>query len=84
MNKAESWLEKTLNYRFQNSELFQQALSHRSATRHNNERLEFLGDAVLDFVVSGAVFRAYPGAAEGDLSLDMSDPVQAFITRSLP
>jgi len=68
LNKAESWLEKALNYRFQNAELFQQALSHRSATRLNNERLEFLGDAVLDFVVSGAVYQAYPGSAEGDLS----------------
>lgn len=68
MNKAESWLDKVLNYRFQNPELFQQALTHRSATHRNNERLEFLGDAVLDFVVSGAVYRAYPDAAEGDLS----------------
>lgn len=68
MNKAETWLEKTLHYRFQNAELFQQALTHRSATNRNNERLEFLGDAVLDFVVSGAVYRAYPEAAEGDLS----------------
>lgn len=68
MNKAESWLEKTLHYRFQNAELFQQALTHRSATNRNNERLEFLGDAVLDFVVSGAVYRTYPEAAEGDLS----------------
>jgi len=68
LNKAETWLEKTLHYRFQNAELFQQALTHRSATNRNNERLEFLGDAVLDFVVSGAVYRAYPEAAEGDLS----------------
>ncbi|NQV86580.1 MAG: ribonuclease III [Woeseiaceae bacterium] len=68
MNKAESWLDKTLHYRFQNAELFQQALTHRSATNRNNERLEFLGDAVLDFVVSGAVYRSHPEAAEGDLS----------------
>ncbi len=68
MKKAESWLEKTLSYRFQNVELFQQALTHRSANNRNNERLEFLGDAVLDFVVSDAVYHAYPDAAEGDLS----------------
>lgn len=68
MNKAESWLEKTLRYRFQNAELFRQALTHRSATNRNNERLEFLGDAVLDFVVSEAVYRARPEASEGDLS----------------
>lgn len=68
MNKAESWLEKTLRYRFQNADLFQQALTHRSATNCNNERLEFLGDAVLDFVVSEVVYLARPEAPEGDLS----------------
>jgi ribonuclease-3 len=68
LKKAESWLEKTLRYRFQNAELFQQALTHRSATRHNNERLEFLGDAVLDFVVSDALYTSHPDASEGDLS----------------
>jgi ribonuclease-3 len=68
LDKAESWLEKTLHYRFQNAKLFQQALTHRSATNCNNERLEFLGDAVLDFVVSEAVYLARPEASEGDLS----------------
>lgn len=68
MNKAESWLEKTLRYRFQNAELLQQALTHRSASKRNNERLEFLGDAVLDFVVSEVVYLARPEAPEGDLS----------------
>lgn len=68
MNKAESWLEKTLRFRFQNAELFEQALTHRSATQHNNERLEYLGDAVLEFVVSEAVYRARPDAPEGDLT----------------
>lgn len=68
MNKAESWLEKTLQYRFENAALFQQALTHRSATRCNNERLEFLGDAVLDFVISEAVYALSPDAPEGDLT----------------
>ena len=68
MKKAESWLEKTLEYRFQNPELFQQALTHRSAHPRNNERLEFLGDAVLGFVISEIVYRLRPEAAEGDLS----------------
>ncbi len=68
MNKAESWLKKTLRYRFQNAELFEQALTHRSASKSNNERLEFLGDAVLDFVVSEVVYLARPEAPEGDLS----------------
>ncbi len=68
MKKAESWLDKTLQYRFENAELFQQALTHRSATSHNNERLEFLGDAVLDFVISEAVYVACREGSEGDLS----------------
>lgn len=68
MNKAESWLEKTLQYRFHDADLFKQALTHRSASNRNNERLEFLGDAVLDFIVSEIVFEARPDAREGDLS----------------
>ena len=68
MKKAERWLEETLHYRFDDALLFQQALTHRSAARNNNERLEFLGDAVLDFVISEQVYRARPFADEGDLS----------------
>ena len=68
MEKAESWLEKTLHYRFHDAGLFVQALTHRSATGPNNERLEFLGDAVLDFVISDALFDLRPEADEGDLS----------------
>ena len=68
MEKATSWLEKTLHYQFRDAELFVQALTHRSATGSNNERLEFLGDAVLDFVISDALFRLRPEADEGDLS----------------
>ena len=68
MKKAERWLQETLHYEFQDAELFRQALTHRSATNHNNERLEFLGDAVLDFVISEVVYTARPEAPEGDLS----------------
>jgi len=68
LEKAESWLEKTLHYRFHDGELFVQALTHRSATGRNNERLEYLGDAVLDFVISDALFKLRPAADEGDLS----------------
>ncbi len=68
MKKAERWLEETLHYRFEDALLFQQALTHRSAARNNNERLEFLGDAILDFVISESVYRARPLASEGDLS----------------
>ena len=68
MDKAESWLYKTLHYRFDDADLLNQALTHRSATGRNNERLEFLGDAVLDLVISDAVYRSRPNASEGDLS----------------
>ena len=68
MDKAESWLYKTLHYRFEDAGLLNQALTHRSATGRNNERLEFLGDAVLDLVISDTVYRARPDASEGDLS----------------
>ena len=68
MDKAESWLDKKLRYRFHDTELFSRALTHRSAHGRNNERLEFLGDAILDFVISEALFELRPDASEGDLS----------------
>ena len=66
--KAETWLKERLDYTFDDARLLQLALTHRSAPGDNNERLEFLGDAVLDFVVSEAIFRTHPMAQEGDLS----------------
>ncbi len=68
MDKANTWLKSTLDYDFNDPGLFVQALTHRSAPGESNERLEYLGDAVLDFVISEFVFRARPGADEGDLS----------------
>jgi len=68
ITKAETWLKKSLDYEFNDVRLLEQALTHRSAPGANNERFEFLGDAVLDFVISEVVFRAHPLAPEGDLS----------------
>ncbi len=68
MDKALSWLANTLDYRFDDERLFEQALTHRSSPGASNERLEFLGDAVLDFAVSEVVYDAMPEADEGDLS----------------
>lgn len=62
------WLKNSLDYEFNDVRLLEQSLTHRSAPGDNNERLEFLGDAVLDFVISEFVFRAHPLAPEGDLS----------------
>ncbi len=67
-SKAETWLQTTLGYRFNDAHLLQQALTHRSCPGDNNERLEFLGDAVLEVVISDIVFRTHANAPEGDLS----------------
>jgi len=57
-----------LDYRFDAPGLLRTALTHRSAGRDNNERLEFLGDAVLSAVVSRALYERFPRAAEGVLT----------------
>ncbi len=68
LDKAAAWLKATLDYQFENPVLLAQALTHRSAAGPSNERLEFLGDAVLNVVVAEAVFRAKPFADEADLT----------------
>jgi len=68
LDNAERWLSKTLGYSFSDVGLLQQALTHRSAPGASNERLEFLGDAVLDIVISEVLFHSLPDAPEGDLS----------------
>lgn len=55
-------------YRFQDPGLLKLALSHRSLGRVNNERLEFLGDSILNFVVSARLFELKPDNDEGELS----------------
>ncbi len=61
-------LEERLGHRFQRAELLEQALTHRSYGSPNNERLEFLGDGVLDCVVAQELFARFPGSSEGELS----------------
>ena len=68
MDRAASWLKTRLNYEFDDATLLQRALTHRSAPGRNNERLEFLGDAILDAVISEVIFASQPHADEGDLS----------------
>lgn len=55
-------------YRFEDPELLALALSHRSIGRLNNERLEFLGDSILNFVVSARLFEIKTDDSEGDLT----------------
>ncbi len=64
-------LQRALNYQFQNHELLRLALTHRSAAdgwQGDYERLEFLGDAVLDLIVADFLMRQFPEATEGTLS----------------
>tara|TARA_B100001750_G_scaffold111544_1_gene88087 strand:- start:1799 stop:2491 length:693 start_codon:yes stop_codon:yes gene_type:complete len=62
------WCQKSFDYDFRNSTLLELALTHRSYSAENNERLEFLGDAVLDLVLSDVLFQLYPLVDEGNLS----------------
>lgn len=57
-----------IDHRFKSSELLQQALRHRSAGAANNERLEFLGDALVNLVVAEALHQRWPKADEGTLT----------------
>ena len=64
-----SQLEKRLNYTFKDKQLIIEALTHKSYKKpYNNERLEFLGDAVLDLIVGEYLFAKFPNSNEGILS----------------
>ena len=65
---AAAWVASTLDYEFRDEGLLARALTHRSASGTNNERLEFLGDAVLQLVISEVVFFQGANASEGRLS----------------
>jgi ribonuclease-3 len=62
-------LSEFTGYRFRRRELLEQALTHRSYSRNlNNERLEFLGDSILNLVISNQIYQQFDAANEGDLS----------------
>ena len=63
-------LEKLTKYKIKNQSLFKQAFTHRSfiQSKINNERLEFLGDALLSFFIADLLFKTYPQAEEGELT----------------
>ena len=67
-NKELSVLTRQLEYTFANASLLEEALTHRSVGSHNNERLEFLGDGILNFVIADELFHKNPEMREGDLS----------------
>jgi len=68
MNDTDGRLQGRVGHTFHDSGLLHQALTHRSRGAHNNERLEFLGDAILGFVVADLLYAANPDAHEGRLT----------------
>lgn len=68
MSDALVRLERRLGYSFRRRELLERALTHRSLSAGNYERLEFLGDSILGFAISSELYRRYPDLAEGELT----------------
>ena len=81
-------LEKALNYSFSDRQLLDLALTHRSCGGKNNERLEFLGDSILNHLIAEALYRRFPRAREGELSRMRAALVRgatlAQVARELP
>lgn len=84
MNKNFTEFENLIGIKFKNIEILQQALTHRSYLNENrgiktehNERLEFLGDAVLELVITDYLYHEYPDKTEGDLTSIRSALVNA-------
>ena len=68
VSKPLKQLEKRLGYTFLNQDTLELALRHRSKGSKNNERLEFLGDSILGFVVASELYQRFPEASEGQMS----------------
>ena len=68
MSARGRWAEAELHYAFKDTSLLDLALTHRSASRVNNERLEYLGDSFLNFAIARRLFELRRQDTEGDLS----------------
>jgi len=68
MNEALVRLEEALGYVFINRSILATALTHRSLGVDNNERLEYLGDALIGFIIAETLYQQYPEASEGELT----------------
>ncbi|MGH1462042.1 MAG: ribonuclease III [Neptuniibacter sp.] len=68
MIKPTADLARKIGHDFSDPSLFELALTHRSCGKKNNERLEFLGDSILNFVIADDLFARFPSAKEGELS----------------
>jgi ribonuclease-3 len=85
-------IQQRISYMFKNAELLERALTHKSYANENralahNERMEFLGDAVLNLVVTEYLMKTCPDATEGDLSrlraVVVSEPALASVAREI-
>lgn len=87
MSDLAAWAKTYLDYSFDDSGLLEQALTHRSASKTNYERLEFLGDAFLNYVIAEQLYLLRPEYAEGDLSRAraalVNGPTLATIAREI-
>ncbi|MGN0484559.1 MAG: ribonuclease III [Lachnospiraceae bacterium] len=94
MNKQQEEFQKKIGYQFQNGKLLTQALTHSSYANEkhlhkqsDNERLEFLGDAVLEIITSEFLYLQYPKLPEGDLTKlrasIVCEPTLAFCTKEI-
>ncbi len=85
--QSQQKLMKTMGYQFQHPEILRRALTHPSMGGEDNQRLEFLGDAVLQYLVSDQLFRSHPGDQEGSLthfrSLLVCEEALSLVARSL-
>lgn len=61
-------LQKNIGYVFQQHQLLLQSLTHRSASSNHNERLEFLGDSILSYAITNALYQRFPNVDEGEMS----------------
>ncbi len=68
MNRGIQHLQTLLGYQFVNLELLEHALTHRSFSQNHNERLEYLGDALLSAIVAAQLFEQFPDGREGSLT----------------
>lgn len=69
VNKTEiAQLQRKIGHDFKDESLLKLALTHRSAGKKHNERIEFLGDSILSFIIAEELYSRYPGASEGDMS----------------
>lgn len=65
---AQKIVQQKINYQFKNNALLTQALTHRSYSSQNYERLEFIGDSILDYAIAKMLYEVFPSLPEGKLS----------------